>query len=97
MHYKEDPNSLICHTCAVATEQKLLHLDTKTEDTFITTVFVNWKKAKEKFQAHLTSVTHCHASELLSNPTHIDELMGQVETSEIAEIVVKQSSCIIYH
>ena len=46
------------------------------EDTFITTGFINRKKAKEKFQAHSTSVMHCHASELLSNPTHIDELMS---------------------
>ena len=45
LHYREDSDSVICHTCA--NEQKLLHLDTKREDTFITTGFVNWKKAKE--------------------------------------------------
>ena len=73
MHYREDSDSVIFHSCAVTNEQKLLHLDIKREDTFITTGFVNWKKAKEKFQAHSASATHWHASELLSNPrTHID-------------------------
>ena len=61
---------MICHTCAVANEQELLYLNTKREGTFSTTGFVNWKKAKEKFQVHSTSVTHCHATELSSNPTH---------------------------
>ena len=42
-------------------------------------------KAKEKFQAHSTSVTHCHASELLSNPTHIDELMSDAIAAEKKE------------
>ena len=65
LHYREDSDSVICYTCAVANDQKLLHLDTKRGDTFIRTGFVNWKKAKEKFQAPSTSVTHCHASKLL--------------------------------
>ena len=76
LHYRQDSDSVICHTCAVANEKKLLHLEPKREDTFITTSFVDWKKVKEKFQAHSTSVTHCHTSELLSNPAHIDELMS---------------------
>ena len=67
MPYREDSDSVICHTCAVANEQNLLHLDAKREHTFATTGFVNWEKAKEKFQVHSTSVTHCHASELLSH------------------------------
>ena len=76
---------MICHTCVVANKQKLLHLDTKREDTFITTGFVNQKKAKEKFKAHSTSVMYCHASELLSNPIHIDELMSDAIVAEKKE------------
>ena len=83
MHDTED--SVICHICAVASEPKLLDLDTKREDTFITTGFVNWKKAKEKFQVDSTSVTHCHASELLSSPTHIDELMSDAIAADKKE------------
>ena len=90
MHYREDSDSVICHTCAVANEQKLLHLDTKREDTFITIGFVNWNKAKEKFQAHSISVTHCHASELLSNPTHIDAIAA--EKKEKHTLLDKDSS-----
>ena len=85
MHYRIDSDSVICHTCAVANEQKLLHLDTKREDIFITNGFVNWKKAKEKFRTHSTNGTHCHASELLSNPTHIDELMSDAIAAEKKE------------
>ena len=58
LKYREESNSVIFLTCAVANEQKLLHLDNKREETFITTAFDNWKKAKEKFQANSTSVTH---------------------------------------
>ena len=83
MHDTED--SVICHTCAVASEQKLLHLDTEREGTFITTGFVNWKKTKEKFEVDSTSVTHCHASELLSSPTHIDELMSDTIAADKKE------------
>ena len=45
LHYRED-SDVICHACAVANEQKLLHLDTKREGTFITTGFINSRKAK---------------------------------------------------
>ena len=76
---------MIFHTCAVANKQKLLYLDTKREDTCLIIGCVNWKKAKEKFQAHSTSGTHCHGSELLSNPTHIDELMSDAIAAEKKE------------
>ena len=85
MHYREDSDSVIFHTCAVANKQKLLYLDTKREDTCLIIGCVNWKKAKEKFQAHSTSGTHCHGSELSSNPTHIDELMSDTIAAEKKE------------
>ena len=37
LHQWEDSYSVICHTCAVAKEQQLLHLDTKRED-----IYYNW-------------------------------------------------------
>ena len=73
---------MIFHTCAVANEQKRNHLDKKREETFITTDFINWKKSKEKFQGHSTSVMHCCLSELLSNTTHTNELMSDIIAAE---------------
>ena len=48
MHYREDSGSVIYHTCAVANEQKLIHSDTKREDTFISTGFSDAIAAEKK-------------------------------------------------
>ena len=83
---------MICHTCVVANEQKVLHLHIKRKNTFITTGFINSKKAKENFQAHSTSATHCHSSELLLNPKHIGELMSDCSRKEVKPMLLDEDS-----
>ena len=66
LHYWEENDSVICHTCAVADKNNLFKIDTKEEKTFTETGFSNWKKAIEKFVAHARSTTHIHATEVLN-------------------------------
>ena len=47
-------------------------------------VLLTGRKLK-KIQTHSTSVMNCHASELLSNTTHIDELMSDAIAAEKKE------------
>ena len=85
LHYREESDSVICHTCAVADNQNLLKTDTKKEITFIDKRFFKWTKALEKFGVHANSATHKHAIEVLSNPSHIDELLSQHTASQKRE------------
>ena len=76
LHYREDSDSVICHTCALADKRNLLKIDSKKENTFIESGFSYWKKAIEKFRTHATTATHKHATEVLAKPAHIDELLS---------------------
>ena len=44
LHYREESDSVICHTCAVADNQNLLKTDTKKERIFIDKGFFKWTK-----------------------------------------------------
>ena len=66
LHYWEESDSAICHTCAVADKNDLLKINTKKEKTFVETGFSNWKKAIEKFLVHERSATRIHATEVLN-------------------------------
>ena len=66
LHYGEESDAVICHTCAVADNQNLLKIDTKKERTFIDKGFFKWTKALEKFCVHANSATRKHAVEVLS-------------------------------
>ena len=85
LHYREQDDSVICHTCALADKRKLLTIDTRKEKIFLETGFSNWKKAIEKFRAHESSATHKHASEVLLKPTNIDELLSKNVASQKKE------------
>lgn len=85
LHYQEDSDSVVCHTCVIANKRNLLHIDTKKEKAFIETGFTNWKKAIEKFRLHATSATHLHATEVLSRPSHIDEILSQTAAAQKRE------------
>jgi len=50
-----------CVLCAMSTSMSLTELSTKSQQTFITTGFVDWKKAIEKFDDHEKSAHHKHA------------------------------------
>ena len=47
LHYREESDSVICRTCAVADNQNLLKTDTKKERIFIEKGFFKWTKALE--------------------------------------------------
>ena len=64
LHYREESDSVICHTCTVADNQNLLKTDTKKERTFIDKGFFKWMKALETFHVHANSATHKHAEVL---------------------------------
>ena len=66
LHYREESDSVIFHTCAVGDKNNLLKIDTKKEKKFIETGFSNRKKAIEKFLAHARSATHTHSTEVLN-------------------------------
>ena len=61
LHYSRHLRSVVCYTCAKATSMSLTELSTKSQQTFITTGFVDWKKAIEKFDDHEKSAHHKHA------------------------------------
>ena len=50
LHYREESDSVICHTCAAAGNQNLLKTDKK-ERTFIDKRFLKWTKALENKHA----------------------------------------------
>ena len=85
LHYREESDSVICHICAVADNQNFLKIDTKKERTFIDNEFFKWTKALEKFRVHANSATHKYATEVLLNPSHIDELLSQHAASQKRE------------
>ena len=85
LHYREDSDSVICHTCAFADKTKLLKIDTRKEQTFIELGFSNWKKAIEKFRGHENSATHKHAVEVITRPVDIDELISHNTAMEKRE------------
>ena len=76
---------MVCHAYANADKRNLLNIDTKKERTFIETGFSNWKKAIEKFRAHASMATHIHATEVLSRPSHVDELLSQTVAAQKRE------------
>ena len=85
LHYREESDSIICHTCVVADNQNLLKTDTKKERRFIDKGFFKWTKALEKFLVHANSATQKHAIEVLSRPSHVDELLSQYAASQKRE------------
>ena len=85
LHYREECDSVICHTCAVADNQNFLKTDTKKERTFIDNEFFKWTKALENFRVYENSDTHKHVIEVLSYSSHIDELLSQHAASQKRE------------
>ena len=91
LHYREDSDLVICHTCALADKRKLLNIDTKKEIIFIETGFSAWKKATEKFGLYANSDIYKHDTEVLARPAHIDELLSQT----VAAQKRKNSRCLL--
>jgi hypothetical protein len=69
LHYALEVKGVICFHCSMAASKNLLGLASRSEDTFISSGFKNWRKAVEKFQAHEKSSTHAHAIHQLKQIT----------------------------
>ena len=88
LHYLPSSDSIICHTCATANLKGLLHLDTRSESSFLSDGFRNWKNAlcKNKgFRKHERSLCHKHAVTQLTQPGHIDEQLKEQLKSQKEE------------
>ena len=88
LHYLPISDSVICHTCATANSKGLLHLDTRSEGSFLSDGFRNWKNALCKtkgFRKHESSLCHKHAVTLLTQPSHIDEQLKEQLKSQKEE------------
>jgi len=60
-YYALHVNAALCYTCTKASSLSLLPLNTKSEETYITKGFSNWRRALEKFGDHEKSACHRHA------------------------------------
>ena len=47
LHYREDSDSVICHTCAVTNQQKLLHLETKKRKKLLQLILLTGRKLRK--------------------------------------------------
>ena len=75
LHYLPISDSVICHMCAIANLKGLLHFDTRSESSFLSDGFRNWKKALYKtkdFHKHESSLCYKHAQ-----PGHVDEQLKE--------------------
>ena len=68
------------HMCATANLKGLLHFDTRSESSFLSDGFRNWKNALCKtkgFHKHEHSLCHKHAVTMFSQPGHVDEQLKE--------------------
>lgn len=67
LHYRESDDSVICITCAQASEQKKLQWASNLDLAFISKGYTNWKDATVKFPIHESS--KCHKESVLKMVT----------------------------
>ena len=58
LHYDVKTDVVLCEVCVSQGKKGNLALSTKKEDVFISTGFLNWKKASEKFSKQQQSSCH---------------------------------------
>ena len=63
LHYLDDTDVVLCHTCAPADERKLLFSVRNADRCLLSEGLSNWKKAFEKFREHEESRCHRAATE----------------------------------
>ena len=88
LHYHPFSDFIICHTCATANLKGLLHLDTRSERSFLSDGFRNWKNTLCKtkgFHKHESSLCHQHAVIRLTQPGHVDEQLKEQPKSQKEE------------
>ncbi|KAK0144413.1 hypothetical protein N1851_017197 [Merluccius polli] len=70
LHYDAVQKGVLCFYCMRVYQDKPTPFAVKSEPAFITSGFKNWKKAIEKFKAHESSHTHCHAVSVTAQENH---------------------------
>ena len=73
-------DSVIFDMCATSNLKGLLHLDTRSESSFLSDGFRNWKNALCKtkgFRKHESSICHKHAVTMVTQPGHVDEQLKE--------------------
>ena len=53
LHYNAAEDAVYCHVCLKAVQEKRIFASKKTEATFISKGFYNWKDAKVAFKKHI--------------------------------------------
>ena len=87
LHYLPISDSVICHTCATENLKGLLHLDTRSENSFLSDGFRNCKNALKttSFLKHEDSLCHKHEVTMLTQPGHVDKQLKEWLKSEKEE------------
>ena len=85
LHYREDDDSVFCHTCVKAFKELKMPVR-NAEDAFVTRGFHNWKLATISFRQHEASASHKEAVErvftLPATTTDIGEVLSTVHAQE---------------
>jgi hypothetical protein len=85
LHYSRQVRALLCYSCARATALSLLTLNTKSQNTFISSGFSNWKKALQKFAEHEKSGCHKHAVAQLLQVASAPPIEAQLSAQKASE------------
>ena len=94
LHYQESSDELFCFLCVKAYQQKKIH-NTKTEQTFISTGFSDWKKATEKFKKHESSQCHKESLEQIIVLPSTSKDIGEMFSSQHAAEKEKSRECLL--
>ena len=106
LHYLDDTDVVLCHTCARADEKKLLFSVRNADRCFLSEGFSNWKKAIEKFREHQESRCHRAATEsMIELPKkcrdvaeiHSDKLTEQKQLNRRIFVKVLQNTQFFSH
>ena len=81
LHYDKVQDRAFCYLCMKDGKEDKFLSSHRTEPTFITSGFTNWKEANKCFSKHQCSACHREAVEAVcllpaQNLGHVDDLMG---------------------
>lgn len=85
LHYLEYNDTVLCHTCVTADEQRKLGNAKNAEKAFLINGFSNWKKALEKFRDHQKSQCHKLAVQSVELPQQCGDIGERLDTALAAE------------
>ena len=87
LHYEVQLDKVFCYFCGKAFQEQKLLLKKNTDLAFISKGFNNWKKAHDRFKAHIESENHKEAiSKLQTNEVKdIGEVLSKEHMTEKAE------------